>query len=585
MTSRDIKPTNILLVDDDEDEYIITRDLFFEIGDHYVIHWFSTFAKGLEEIEKSCYDICLLDYNLGSKTGIDFINEAVTKMVNTPIILLTGQGDHEIDISAMKAGAVDYLEKKDLNSKILERTIRYVLERKKSEEKIRHLAFYDQLTDLPNRRLFLDQLQVTLASAKRYKRIFAVMFLDIDNFKRINDTLGHFIGDRLIIEVARRLFKCIRKEDIIVRDRFEKMLDTVARLGGDEFTILLSEIKEPENASKVAERVQSAFLDPVILDDIKINVTMSIGISTFPEDGDDIDTLIKNADLAMYDAKAAGRNTFQYYNLEMNHNARMKLNLENELQTALEKNEFEVYYQPLVDLKTLKIICVEALLRWNHPEKGIIPPMEFIPIAEESGLIIPIGEWILRTVCSHYTRWRKSGFTEVTVAVNISPKQLIQKRLTESIRALMQEFDIPPFKLVFEITENCIINHLKEVSSIIKNLKSLGIIFSLDDFGTGYSSFSHLKQIPFDILKIDRAYIMNVPHESGDTTIAASIIEIGQSLNLKVVAEGIEKNEQLDFLLEKNCDIGQGYYFSKPVPGESVLNLLTKGVVGKDFGV
>jgi len=569
---------NILLIDDDEDEYIITRDLFSDIGNNYHVHWINNYNKGLEEVSKSEYDICLLDYHLGDHNGIDFIKEASTRTCSIPIILLTGQGDYEIDLLAMKAGAADFLDKNKLDTNILERSIRYALERKKSEDRIRFLAFYDQLTQLPNRTLFIDRLLSAISMAKRHNRICAVMFLDIDNFKRVNDVMGHSIGDQLIKEVANRLLKCIRKVDTVIRDRFDSMLDTIARLGGDEFTILLSEIDKPENASKVAGRIHQALIPPILLEDTEINITVSIGIATYPSDGNDIETLIKNADIAMYNAKSIGKNNFQYYNLSMHTIALQRLSLENELRKAIDNNELALYYQPLIDLKTDKINSVEALIRWQHPVKGIISPMDFIPIAEETGLIIDIGNWVLNTAASHYNKWREIGLPELDISVNISPKQLIQKNFLDSISNLMNNFNILSHHLILEITENCVIHNIEEANKIINSIRALGIKISLDDFGSGYASFIILRQYIFDIIKIDRSLIKNIPDNSGDTTIAASLISIGHSMNLQVVAEGIEREDQLRFLKSKGCDIGQGYFFSVPVPEQDFVKMMKNNI-------
>ena len=576
MEGKETRDINVLLIDDDEDEYVVARDIFSEIGNHYKVHWINDFDKGLEEVIKSGYDICLLDYHLGIYNGIDFIKEAVLRTCKIPIIILTGQGSHEIDFAAMKAGATDYLDKNNLDANILERTVRYAIERKKSEEIIRFLAFYDQLTHLPNRTLFFDRLHTAIASAKRYKRICAVMFLDIDNFKRINDSLGHNIGDMLIKEVAKRLLKCIRKEDIVVRDRFDSMLDTVARLGGDEFTILLSEIKEPENAAKAAERIHNVLLSPVLLEDKEINVTVSIGIAIYPSDGDDIETVIKNADLAMYNAKSIDKNNFQYYNSSMNTPALQRLNLESDLRKALENKELLMYYQPLIDLKTRKIKGVEALLRWQHPQKGIILPMDFIPLAEETGLIFNISNCVFNIVGTHYDKWHNNGLDEIDVSINISPKQLNQKNFLDTVIHFINDFKISPHHLTFEITENSIINNVEKANKIIDSLRALGIKISMDDFGSGYSSFFTLRQFSFDILKIDRSLIKNIPYNIGDTTIVASLISIGHSMNLQVIAEGIEREDQLLFLASKECDVGQGYYFSVPVPEENLLKMMEK---------
>jgi len=565
---------NILLIDSEEVGYIITHDLLSEIGEKYIIHWINDFNKGLEEIAKNEYDICLLDYHLGDQNGIDFINESNLINCRIPIILLTGRDDREIDLLAINAGASDYLNKNRLDSNSLERAIRYTLERKKSEERITFLSHYDQLTNLPNRTLFYNRLDIAFTMAKRHSRVCGIMYLDIDNFKRINDSLGYSSGDRLIKEVGNRLNKCIRREDMVVYDNLYLELDTVARLGGDEFTILLSEIKEPENASKVAERIQNVLAPPIIIDERQINVTVSIGIAIYPNDGENIDTLIKNADIAMYNAKSEGKNNFRYYNLSMNSIAFQKLNMENELRKAIENNELELYYQPMIDLKTKIIKEVEILVRWNHPQKGIVAPMEFIPIAEETGLIIDIGNYVLNAAGIFYDKCKKNELSKVGISINISPKQLNQKTFIDHVAEFKRKFSIPYEKLTFEITESCIINNLDEANKIINSIKSMGVRISLDDFGSGYSSFTVLKKIPFDIIKIDRSFIENIPDNTGDSSISSSIISIGHSMNLTVVAEGIENEDQLFFLEKNMCDIGQGYYFSRPIPENELLKLI-----------
>ena len=578
MDSKEEKVISILLVDDDEDEYVIARDLFFEIGSHYRLHWVDDFRQGLEEIMKKDHQLCLLDYHLGTNNGVEFIKEAALRGCTVPIILLTGQGDHETDLAAMKAGATDYLDKRELAVGTLERMIRYTLERKKAEEKIRFLAYYDQLTCLPNRTLFFDRLKVAFSIAERYSRICAVMFLDIDNFKRINDSLGHSMGDLLIREVGSRLQKCIRKEDTITRDRFDSLLDTVARLGGDEFTILLSEINEPDNATRVVERIRRMLLSPVLLGGKPVNITVSIGIALYPADGRDMETLIKNADIAMYNAKSIGKNNFRYFNNSMNSTALQKLTLETELRNALENNELAVYYQPMIELPTRKLKGIETLVYWEHPRKGVIQPAEFIGIAEETGLIVDIGHFVFRIVGKQYEYWHRNGLMEedMDITINISPRQLYQKDFLDTVKNWINEYDLFPGHLIFDISENCIIRNTEEVHKIITAIRALGIRIAMDDFGSGYSSFIVLKQIDFDILKIDRTFISNIPESVGDSTIVASFISIGHSMDLKVLASGIERKEQLDFLEANHCDMGQGYYFSTPVPDDELGKIVNE---------
>lgn len=567
---------HILLIDDDENEYVIIRRLFAEIGNRYEIYYINEFDKGIEEIISGKYDICLLDYRLGIHTGIEFIKEAQIKVCNTPIILFTGHGDHEVDIAAMKAGAADYIDKARLSPSTMERAIRYALERKKSEEKIKYLAYYDQLTNLPNRTLFMDHLNIAISTAERHNRIFSVMFIDIDNFKIINDTLGHSIGDKLIIEVANRLVDCIRKSDTAARCDSALLVNTVARMGGDEFTILLSEINECENASKVAERIQKILHNPVFIGENKIIITVSIGIAIFPMDGEDSETIIKHADLAMYKAKSLGKNNFQFYHQALNISAQKRLAMENDLYMAIEKNELSIYYQPIVNVKTRKIAAVEALLRWEHPVKGIILPADFLFIAEENGLIRIIGEQVFDEVGKCYQKWSSSGIKKTQIAVNISPKQLSQSSFIDIIKNVIQKYQMPPDSLTLEITENSIIQNIQLTKEIIFELKKFGIKISLDDFGIGYSSFLVLKQFPFNIIKIDRSFIKNVPGSKVDTTISSSIISIGHSLDLEVTAEGIENKTQLSLLESCNCDFGQGFYFSPPLPEEEIMELLKK---------
>jgi diguanylate cyclase (GGDEF)-like protein len=564
----------VLLIDDDEDEFIITRDLFAELGDAYRLSWINSFERGMGELLKGGYGVCLLDFHLGAQNGIEFLAEASARNCPIPIILLTGQGDYEVDLAAMKAGASDYLDKRLLSAPVLERSIRYALERKRTEERIKFLAYYDQLTHLPNRTLFYDRLKTAFASARRHGRLCAVMFLDIDNFKRINDTLGHSLGDRLIQEVARRLLKCIRKEDTVAHDDFNAMLDTVARLGGDEFTILLNEIKEAGNASVVAERIRHVLYSPLVLEENEINVTVSIGIAIFPTDGDDIETVVKNADIAMYKSKAMGKNNFQYFNASMNTTALRRLSVENDLRKALKHDELVLYYQPIMDLQAGRPLGAEALLRWRHPEKGMTSPLEFIPIAEEIGLIYEVGGRVFELLRRDFETWRKRGIGKPAIAVNFSPKQLNQRNVVAAVRRLVGDLAIDPGQLTFEITESGIIHNVDDAKRIIEGIRQTGVRVSLDDFGSGYSSFVLLREIKFDILKIDRSLITKIPADQGDSTIVQSLVSIGRSMNLEVIAEGIEKKEQLEFLTARGCAMGQGFYFSEPLPADEFLQFM-----------
>ena len=566
---------HVLMIDDDEDEFVITRDLLSDLGEGYRLSWFDTFEKGMSEILKDDYTVCLLDFNLGAESGIDFLEEAVSRDCQIPIILLTGQGDYQVDVAAMKAGASDYLDKRQLSPPILERAIRYAIERKKSEDKIRFLAYYDQLTRLPNRMLFSDRLKTAFAAARRHGRMCAVMFLDIDNFKWINDTLGHSLGDFLIQEVANRLLSVLRREDSIARGRFDPMLDTVARFGGDEFTVLLNEIKGPSTASLVAERIRHSLLTPMALEGHELTVTVSIGISIYPTDGDDVETVMKNADIAMYKSKSVGKDNFQYFDPAMNASALQRLAVENELRRALKQDEFVLYYQPIIHLKTGRVASAEALIRWRHPKRGTVPPMEFIPIAEEAGLIYDIGLKVFDLLKRDLSLWRRNDLRP-KVAVNISPKQLSEKNLLPAVRSFVNDTGVEPGQLTLEITESGIIHNLEEAREVVDEIKQEGIRIALDDFGAGHTSFVLLRQMPFDILKIDRSLITKVLTDQGDATIVESLIAIGRSMSIEVIAEGIEEEAQRDLLREKGCVWGQGFLFSDPLPMEEFTKLLKR---------
>jgi len=443
--------------------------------------------------------------------------------------------------------------------------VRDISERKRAEGVIRHLAYYDALTDLPNRLLFNDRLTIELAHAHRSHRRLAVMFLDLDRFKIINDTLGHPLGDRLLQGVAQRLVGCLRE------------VDTVARLGGDEFMLLLPEITHVEDAAKIAQKILDALKPSFHFEGQELHITASIGIALYPNDGEDGNTLMKNADTAMYRAKEQGRNSYQFYTPIMNATAFERLVLENNLRRALEREEFVVYYQPQVSLTTGQIVGVEALIRWQHPELGLIPPVKFIPLAEETGLIMPIGEWALYTACAQNKTWQEANFPPLRMVVNLSPRLFKHKDLIKTIARILKETRLNPDYLELELTEGTIMENAEATVAIFHKLKGMGIHLSIDDFGTGYSSLSYLKRFPIDTLKIDRMFMQNIPTDPGDVAIATAIIAMAHSLGLKVIAEGVETEEQLTFLSSHRCDQIQGYFFSRPIPAEAVTRFLREG--------
>jgi diguanylate cyclase (GGDEF)-like protein/PAS domain S-box-containing protein len=451
---------------------------------------------------------------------------------------------------------------------VIQGIVRDITDRKRAEEQIAFMAYHDHLTNLPNRHLLKDRLQQAIGAAKQYDRIVAILFLDLDNFKRINDTLGHDQGDKLLQKVADRLQGYIRNSDSIARLEVEQRDNTIARLGGDEFTILLTEIKHIKDAAKVAQRILDLFNEPFAMESHEVFITTSIGISVYPDDGETVDTLLKHADTAMYHAKDQGRNNYQFYKESMNITTIERLDLENELRKALDRKELILHYQPQLDTKTKKIIAVEALIRWMHPDKGMMSPMTFIPVAEETGLIIPIGEWILRTACNQNKAWQQAGLPLIRVTVNISSVQFSQKNFVRMVDNILKESCLGPQYLELELTESILMQATTTAVTTLKELKSLGIRLSIDDFGTGYCSLNYLKSFPIDTLKIDQSFVRDLTISQEDKAIIHAMIALGHSLNLDVIAEGVETMQQLEYLSEKGSDAVQGFLFSKPLPND-----------------
>ncbi len=450
-----------------------------------------------------------------------------------------------------------------------------VTERKQAEAQIRFLAYHDGLTHLPNRRSFRERLKHALSTAKRRDARVAVIFLDLDHFKRINDTFGHQVGDLLLQQVAGRLSHCVRESDCVSRTLDpDAAPSTVSRLGGDEFMLLLGEIGEAQEAAQVARRLLKALAKPFTLSGHELVMGASLGITIAPEDGDDVGVLLRNADAAMYHAKQAGRNTYKFYEHSMNEVARRRLRLEGELRRAVERGELELHYQPKVDVESLRILGFEALLRWEHPTLGRVPPNEFIPVAEEGGLISGIGEFVLQTACRQARAWREEGLSPLRVAVNLSPHQFKEEGIADRVARALAANSVSPRYLDLEITESTLMENEALAVAAMERLKRIGVTVSLDDFGTGYSSLSYLKRFPVDAVKIDRSFIRDCQTDADDAALAAAIISMGRTLNLRVVAEGVETEEQLAFLREHRCHEMQGYLFSPPVPAAEATAML-----------
>ncbi|HEY0459994.1 MAG TPA: EAL domain-containing protein [Pyrinomonadaceae bacterium] len=693
-----INPVKVLLIDDDEEDYILTRYVFDEFKDHqFKLEWVDNFEDGLRAVGENRHDIYLVDYRLGEGTGLELLREAIKNGCPAPIILLTGQGDKEIDFQAMQAGAADYLVKSELTAPLLERAIRYnlkharsleeiqnseakfrsviqtasdailladekgkitlwnkaaesifgyreeeivgfpvtsimgvkyaqkaisaglqftlenvlkpfdgkliestgrrkdgsefplelsgsvwrtsdgvyytgilrdITERRAAEDRLVHEATHDSLTGLPNRAHFTTILQDAITCSKENENHrFAVLFLDLDRFKVINDGLGHVIGDKLLIALAGRLASCVRPGDV------------VSRFGGDEFTILLNKIGDCSGVTEVAERLQQKLSEPFFIDSFEVFTSASIGIILSEASYGDPESFLRDADTAMYRAKETGKAHYEIFNKAMHVRNMNLLQMENDLRKAIERDEFCVYYQPIVMLESAETNEFEALVRWNHPERGFISPNEFIPVAEETGLIVQIGEWVLRESCRQINEWRKLfPHKQLSVSVNLSAKQLMHPNLVRRVKEIMSGGNLPPVCLKLEVTESMVMDNAEMALEVLSELCALGVRLSTDDFGTGYSSLSYLHRFPFERLKIDRSFVGKMDSDAKSEEIVRTILTLAENLHLEVVAEGIETEKQFLRLRELGCALAQGYFFSKPVAAREAEKILRDGL-------
>ncbi|MYM23708.1 EAL domain-containing protein [Duganella sp. FT135W] len=449
--------------------------------------------------------------------------------------------------------------------------VRDISERKRSEEQIRRLAYCDSLTGIPNRQAFLETLEAELVRSRKANKKFAVLFMDLDAFKRINDTLGHDVGDHLLKAVSERLRETTRPGDLVSRT---EAATNLARLGGDEFTILIPDLERVENALNVAHRVKEAMRRPFLLEAHEIFVTASIGISLYPEDGEDCNSLLKYADTAMYHAKNCGKNNAKLYSSSLTMQIMSHVKLEVGLRKALQNDELYLLYQPQIDVRSSRIVGFEALVRWRHPERGVISPTEFIPLAEETGLIVPIGEWVLRAACQQATTWQLAGKPPVRVAVNLSAKQFNDENLTQSVLSALHDTGLPPELLELELTESTLMDDARATMVTLEQLRGIGVYLSIDDFGTGYSSMNYLKRFDVRALKIDKSFISGLPMDSENAAITHAIIAMAHGLKMAVVAEGVETDAQLVLLEQYGCDMVQGYYLGHPSPPDAIHRML-----------
>lgn len=524
-------------------------------------------SEGIALAKQHQYDMILLDYQLPPSNGIEVLRELRSNSdFATAIVMLSHSNDEELALSCIEAGAQDFIMKSEMTAARLKRAIliskeRYQLERKiiDSHKQLKALAEKDSLTGLSNRYFFDEALKDAIPKAARDNTTLALLFLDLDKFKNINDTLGHKAGDDFLKEVARRLEKPVREGD------------KLCRLGGDEFAILVHDFSHPDQIRFLVKRILESLSEPAALGDQKIDISVSIGVATYPECGQTPVELMQSADIAMYRAKASGRNQVQYYSKDFHNHIENRVRLEIDLKQCLEKNQFVLFYQPQINSQTLKLEGVEALIRWQHPELGLIAPDDFISVAEEAGLINDIGRWVLESACQQFSQWMHLGMAQnlaLSISVNLSAKQLTDFGLTDHLQNFMARYNIPAHQLELELTESCVVNSSSALD-MLKALSELGIQLALDDFGTGYSSISHLNQYPFKVLKIDQSFIQPVKSLS-DANLLKAIIAFAHSLNYETVAEGIETELQRDICIQLGVSRLQGFLFSEPLPAHEL---------------
>jgi len=517
--------------------------------------------KYLKEFD---FDIVITDLNLPDIDGLDIISSIQAINSKIPIVVSIGETDQKLSLQIVQMGAQDYLVKGQGDGHLINRVIDYSIERKKDVQQLSHLANYDSLTGLANRLLFRERLDRALIRADRSNTLVSLFVIDLDRFKNVNDTLGHDAGDQLLVQVANRLRECTREGD------------TVSRLGGDEFTIIMEDLKNADDAILTADKVLDFMKKPFDINSNEIFVTPSIGITVYPIDDTNAGHLFINADSAMYQAKESGRNCYRFYTENMNSHLIVQMNLELKLRRAIERQEFILHYQPKFNVHSQELIGAEALIRWIDPEEGMISPAVFIPLAEETGLIAPITDWVLQEACRQNSEWQQQGYKSIRIAVNLSPKQFNQENFAKRIFNQIICSDLAPKYVELEITESALMEDVEKSNDILNELKSWGIHISIDDFGTGYSSLSYLKKFPLDTLKIDQSFVRDLMQDSDDAAIVSAIIAMAKSLRFNVIAEGVETAEQLDYLAAHGCNEVQGYFTGRPVSAEEFVQFMIK---------
>ncbi len=570
-----LRDATVMMVDD-EPTTIDVLQAFLENEGYTRFVTISDSSRAMDLVASENPDVLLLDLHMPQVTGFDILTllRRDARFRHMPVIVLTSASDPATKLKALKLGASDFLAKPVDPSELALR-LRNTLAAKAYQDR---LTFYDSLTGLPNRRLFWDRLLWSLRCAIREGTMGAVLHIDLDHFKKINDSLGHEIGDGLLVEVARRLQSCIPELNVTSDKGAADLQPFLSRVGGDEFNLLLPEMRRVEEVVRTAGALLAAMKEPFFIDQHEVFITGTIGVAVFPNDGESGDALLQHAGVALNQAKQRGRNTYEFYSPKMNARALERLKLENDLRRALDRDELLPFYQPKVNLQTGRVVGAEVLLRWNHPFRGFISPAEFIPLAEENGMIIDFGAWILNAACMQNKAWQTAGLENIRVAVNVSPQQFRDSSFLARLRATLESSKLAPEFLTLELTENTIMGNAQRNLDLLNEIRAMGVKLSVDDFGTGYSSLSYLKRLPLDELKIDRSFIIDIRSDKDDAPIVTAIIAMAHSLNLRVVMEGIETEHQLVFSRDRGCDEYQGFFFSKPVPSQEFETLLERSL-------
>lgn len=558
----DIPTSSVIIADDDPSILLLLKHILLAEG--YSVTEVNNGADAIEQCDNNQYDLAILDIVMPDMNGIEVCKTLRRRTSNTPPILMLTSLDDDISVDkAFTAGATDYITK-PINWSVFKHRVRRLIDAEKNKKTIKKLEYHDSLTGLPNRVLSLDRLESAIYRAKRNNNNFIFIMIDIDNFKLVNETLGHDNGDILLQSVAKRLQETIRDTD------------TLSRTGGDEFNIIIENINHIEDAASIVQNISSILDHRITLANQSINIKASMGITLFPQDGEDIGTILRNADIALYRAKERGCNLYQFFSPDLSQRAVRRLKLENSLRHAIENEELVLYYQPKIDFVTYKPTGMEALVRWQHPEHGLIPPDEFIPIAEETGLIVPLGEWVIKTACKQFSQWLNEGLEINNISINVSARQFKEQDIVSIFEDCINNDDVKAHYFELELTESALLNNEDHAESKLNKLHNMGIKISIDDFGTGYASLAYLKKLPIDILKIDRSFTDGILHDPDDMAIVKAISSLATALDLKTVVEGIETKEQLDKALQLNIDYGQGYYWSPPRSADDYKETIKK---------